>query len=699
MDREPEPDPSVLNRKPKRNCANCDKSLSKSKIKIFAIKSGVGEQIRKLIEDTKGELISENEKVCGSCFNQFLRMIKDNDEYRSAHSSRIQSPVQSQYSTPCSSQQSVVTTSSQETVPEPEQISISFNLPKVSGTDKSCFVCENKRYAPLVKESVRKQILKTKKFFVPENYRCCEIHYVNNELTEADLNRINKDFNITLEGDMCDWFFDLMCQNPVESKDLPFNRNEDYKIFTGLSKSQFDEIHYKFIVNLRDREISTKKKLGIYLTKLRSGQSNSQLSRFFNINEGTIPRIVRNVRTELIRQMVGNTFNPENWTRDLIQSHQSFMVTTLHCEPGSIATMWDGTYYYIQKSNDNEFQRKTYSVQKGRHLIKPMIAIAADGYILGVFGPFEAKQNDASIMNKIIEKHEKDFDRILKGNDVFIVDRGFRDAEMLQKKYKVAMPACVPPKQPQMTTEQANKTRFVTKVRYKIEVVNGILKQNNLLANTRFNSMIDSAIDDWKIAAAIYNEFFTPIESDKGFEGFVAQKMISRLNTECELKDKATQLDRKSSVWKLIDQSALPDFPVLDENNILCFTLGTYQIKMCKSYILEHISKNSEFQIQYCTFPDERNLIRVKLPSRHVANKVYNVYIKYEPNGQGYESITNYYCKCKSGCRTVGCCTHVCAVVWYLSHARHNYTNLNNHRNPSSIFENNDFEMSENEEM
>ena len=35
------------------------------------------------------------------------------------------------------------------------------------------------------------------------------------------------------------------------------------------------------------------------------------------------------------------------------------------------------------------------------------------------------------------------------------------------------------------------------------------------------------------------------------------------------------------------------------------------------------------------------------------------------------ESITGWFCTCKCGARTVGCCAHICSVVWFLGYARH----------------------------
>jgi len=33
--------------------------------------------------------------------------------------------------------------------------------------------------------------------------------------------------------------------------------------------------------------------------------------------------------------------------------------------------------------------------------------------------------------------------------------------------------------------------------------------------------------------------------------------------------------------------------------------------------------------------------------------------------------ITAYYCTCKSGARTLGCCAHVASFVWYMGYSRH----------------------------
>ena len=85
----------------------------------------------------------------------------------------------------------------------------------------------------------------------------------------------------------------------------------------------------------------------------------------------------------------------------------------------------DGTYLYCEKSFNNELQRKTYNGQKKRPLIKPFIIVASDGFIIDVYGPYPAIDNDAKIIEHIFE-NDNDFKDLIRPGDI-ILDRGFRD--------------------------------------------------------------------------------------------------------------------------------------------------------------------------------------------------------------------------------------------------------------------------------
>lgn len=68
---------------------------------------------------------------------------------------------------------------------------------------------------------------------------------------------------------------------------------------------------------------------------------------------------------------------------------------------------------------------------------------------------------------------------------------------------------------------------------------------------------------------------------------------------------------------------------------------------------------------------DHPIFIRARIQSRHMNRTKYYLYILAEKNGEGNRSIKAYYCTCKNGARTVGCCAHIMTVIWYLGYARH----------------------------
>ena len=65
------------------------------------------------------------------------------------------------------------------------------------------------------------------------------------------------------------------------------------------------------------------------------------------------------------------------------------------------------------------------------------------------------------------------------------------------------------------------------------------------------------------------------------------------------------------------------------------------------------------------------NIVRLEIRSRHVNRKTYKVYIDYEASRNEINGIRRYWCECPNGNRTVGCCSHVAAGVYYLSYARY----------------------------
>ncbi|CAF0943683.1 unnamed protein product, partial [Brachionus calyciflorus] len=100
----------------------------------------------------------------------------------------------------------------------------------------------------------------------------------------------------------------------------------------------------------------------------------------------------------------------------------------------------------------------------------------------------------------------------------------------------------------------------------------------------------------------------------------------------------------------------IDNFPKLSYDYILnIITLGTYPLKQCYSYLAEHFNKESKLKLKI---------------SRKTSLTVYVSYPIEKCENEG-ELINGWYCTCKNGTRTVGCCSHIAAIIYYLGCGRY----------------------------
>ncbi|CAC5379539.1 unnamed protein product [Mytilus coruscus] len=274
----------------------------------------------------------------------------------------------------------------------------------------------------------------------------------------------------------------------------------------------------------------------------------------------------------------------------------------------------DGTYIYIQKVHTTSSRRKPTVCTKNRPLVKPMIIVGSDGYILSVLGPYyaNAHNNDASITKHLFKTNAEDIKQWIKDDDVLVVDRGFRDAQAFLESLnlKVEMPCFIKKGQKQHTTEEANSSRLITKVRA------------------------------W------------PNYADRAQLGNQVQKYVEDNN-----------LIRKKAIYSEVNGTEnVLDFPKLTLQQIRDITMGVYQLKQAPRYTESHLSDNN-YMLQTCR--DRPNLLRVKLTSRHSSSRVYSLWIEFSG-----DEVTGWYCTCKVGARVVGCCAHIASTMWYLGYSR-----------------------------
>lgn len=176
--------------------------------------------------------------------------------------------------------------------------------------------------------------------------------------------------------------------------------------------------------------------LVIFLFKLRTGNSNRMIASVFNIdNEQSISEYSASIVKSFEKDVLPFRFGLNFVNRvDLIQNHTTEIAKRLFDVHDNLILICDGTYARHQKCTNNEYQRKSFSGQKKVPLCKPFTTCTTDGYIVDMLGPYLANENDANIL-KILIEDSNDLCRILERNDVFVLDRGFRDVkEDLEKK-------------------------------------------------------------------------------------------------------------------------------------------------------------------------------------------------------------------------------------------------------------------------
>ncbi|XP_061168242.1 uncharacterized protein LOC133177166 [Saccostrea echinata] len=256
----------------------------------------------------------------------------------------------------------------------------------------------------------------------------------------------------------------------------------------------------------------------------------------------------------------------------------------------------------------------------------------------------------------------------LNEDDIFIVDRGFRDALPLLADLGIQaeMPFFLEAGQKQMSTEDANMSRLVTKVRWVVESSNARIKRWRYLDRTLPTHQIPFIGDYIRIVCAVSNRFSHPLSSSSSREEDDAEaakmlhlsKQVNHLKAFIEEKG----LQRKTAVWKPTSEVDLDSFPIFDVEELRNLTCGTYQLKLSSSYMQEHMDGESDIYFH----EEDNTLLRAKIQSRHTSSKKYQLWIRYSES-----TVESWYCTCRTGAQVVGMCSHIAAVAWYLSGARH----------------------------
>lgn len=624
-----------------------------------------GIKFRRYIKRITGKDCLETDVLCNSCTARVYRSLPTQDK------------VQLSRPEPSGDAEYLPQQSSTTVFNSPK--SISLQIPSTPRTHKYCIVCRRDgsrrlRLVQIPQAASTHAFIQTGIFVYADN-RCCSHHlelgFFNRHALKLIASR--KDQNWFSRSDICQLVTNIRQMMTANCSHLNFDNpavltSEDYFTLTGLNKEQFQDLSssLRSLHNSKVRSIRTC--IASCLMKLRTGLSNKVISVLLGLEEAQIQRSIASVRKALMNDFVPLHLGFEHISHDeFCRRHTTETASKLFgTNINDAITVLDGTYIYIQKSADYSFQRRSYSIHKNRPLLKPMMIVGTDGYILDVIGPYfaDCHNNDAAITKHLLLTNNS-AKNWFQENDILIVDRGFQDAVdfLEEERFKVKMPFYLKKGSKQHSTEEANLSRLITRVRWVVESANGRIKQWKFLAKTVPNTLVPAVGDFVRIVCSLCNAFRDPLTPVNDQNSPLIEKMLQKL-----LFLQENNLIHKRTLFKELqeDDPDLDNFSKLSMESLRDITLGVYQVKQAPSYSKEHMCDGS---YNIMIHKENQNIVKVKIQSRHVKSVTHTLWIEFDPN-DFLEPITSWYCTCKVGARVVGCCSHIASVLWFLGYER-----------------------------
>ena len=109
----------------------------------------------------------------------------------------------------------------------------------------------------------------------------------------------------------------------------------------------------------------------------------------------------------------------------------------------------------------------------------------------------------------------------------------------------------------QFTTEEANQSRCITKVRWVVEAVNRHIKQFKYFANTVQNSSLSYLENDLSFVCALINRYQQSVNTSKPEDIAISQKITQLLNQKNQIQSVYIYLKKhQNSFLFLVDRPA-----------------------------------------------------------------------------------------------------------------------------------------------
>lgn len=569
-----------------------------------------------------------------------------------------------------------------------------LNFPLHSNENSCIFIECAHNEVTNISQAVRDRCATMKLAFIKKGSMACANHMLALKSLEFEiiqLTRFSDTFKLTPEENtrLISSIHEAKTTKSKETIEFPNLSEERFVTLLGTNKFEFRILRDQLNWIVQDTACRNPDfTLAIYLFKMKTGLSDEVIGALIGRIRQTISYHVTRARKILNDQFVPPNLGLGHISRqEIMTEHTTEMSKIIHGTNKCVLVM-DGTYVYCQKSNNFTFQRETFSGHKKKNLLKMFMIVTTDGYIVDVTGPFDANVSDATLLGDLFIRNENEFvRRFPPGETILLVDRGFRNiiVEAEQLGYEIQMPPFLSENAKQLTNKEANDMRMETKFRWIVEVVNGQIKfQFRIFNRTAFNCTLPTTYADFRICCSLLNYLKDGQWASDRNNPAIAQRMLSRRDKPNLLSTLVAneKLTARHATFRSMSQNPRDtDFPVLTITALEEFCCGTYQIKMAKCYVAEHMKPDGRFEfgiakedkrLDYAkagiNLPVESiSLYKVQLKSRHSRAIKYNIFVLIDKTKEGIDSISEYYCTCKVGTRTVGCCSHTAALVWYLT--------------------------------
>lgn len=315
-------------------------------------------------------------------------------------------------------------------------MSLRFNVLRQT-RNNSCFICNNNNNIHRLSVGAKVKAYVECNIFFPETVRTCEHHLDEKGCILRPLLNGLQSYNrqCVVQGAYLQVFlegvrdFALKHQRLHDTDDVS---EDEMLTLTSLSKDQFNELFLYCgpIPQPGGLRYVKRTDLFMFLCKLRQGVSDEFLTVLFKYSSRQATSLaVAKVRESLMARFVPENIGLGAITREqYIRDHVTDFANILYNpQPNNrMAIVYiDGTYSYCHKSSNFRALRQSFSRHKGRHLVKPVLMVAPDGYILDIHGPYfsDSYNNDAAMLRNELQNDE-DIINWFREGDIAIVDRG-----------------------------------------------------------------------------------------------------------------------------------------------------------------------------------------------------------------------------------------------------------------------------------